>query len=481
VKPVLTPAEAAALDAATIASGVASETLIARAGAAVARSVLDVTGGAYGRRAVIVAGRGNNGGDGRIAGDHLARWGMRVSVHPVPGFDAANLARDLERADVVVDAIVGTGFRGVADGEMAAAIDAVNDAARPVVAVDIPSGVDGATGWVPGPAIWARLTVSFGAPKVGVLVLPGAELAGDVRVADIGFPDDLVPLTTGLTEPGDVDAVLQPRDVDTHKRASGVVLVVAGSRAMPGAARLVAGAAMRTGAGYVVVAAPAGALPAILQGAPEAVGVPLPETDGGTVAAGAAAAVLERAADAGAVAIGPGLTTHPETVEAVRRMVAGSRTPIVVDADALNAFAGDAAALGYRGSAAVLTPHLGELARLTDPGEDRLATARELAATTSAVALIKGTRSVVAEPGGSARINPTGTAALATAGTGDVLTGVIAATIARGATVYDAAWAGAYLHGLAGTMAAERRGDGVTAGDVLAALPDAIVRIRGTA
>lgn len=481
MKPVLTPAAAAALDAATIASGVGSATLMARAGAAVARAALDVTGGAYGRRAVIVAGPGNNGGDGRIAGDHLARWGMRVSVHPVPGFDAARLARDLERADVVVDAIVGTGFRGVADGEMAAAIDAINDAGRPVVAVDIPSGVDGASGVVPGPAIRARLTVSFGAAKVGALMLPGAELTGDVRVVDVGFPDDLVPLATGLTEPGDVDAVLEPRDIDTHKRASGVVLVVAGSRAMPGAARLVAGAAMRTGAGYVVVAAPAGTLPAILQGAPESVGVPLPETGAGTIAADAASAVLERAADAGAVAIGPGLSTHRETVEAVRGVVAGSQAPLVVDADALNAFAGDAAALGDRASPAALTPHLGELARLTDPGEDRLATARELAAATSAVALIKGTRSVIAEPGGLARITPTGTPALATAGTGDVLTGVIAAAIARGATVYDAAWAGAYLHGLAGTLAAERRGEGVTAGDVLAALPDAIARIRGRA
>jgi NAD(P)H-hydrate epimerase len=478
VRPVITPAEAAELDRATQERGVGVETLMARAGFAVARAVLDQTGGAYGRRAVVLRGKGHNGGDGAIAAGHLRRWGMRVAVLPVPASAADVIARELGRADVAIDAMVGTGFRGALDGALADAAGALDDAGCPVVAVDIPSGVDGATGAVPGPAVHARLTVTFGAPKVGSVLMPGAELVGDLRVADIGFPEDLVPATTGLTEPADVDAAITGRATDTHKKATGVVLVVAGSRAMTGAARLVAGAAMRAGAGYVIVAAPATALPAILGSVPEAVGMPLDETDEGTIGARALEAVLERAAAADAVAVGPGLTTHPETVSFVRQLVRGCPVPTVIDGDGLNAFEGDVAALADRAADAVLTPHLGELARLGVAGLDRLAAARELAAVAGAVALAKGTRSAIAEPGGLARINPTGTPALATAGTGDVLTGAIAGLLARGLPAFDAAWAGAYLHGLAGVLAAGALGEGIVAGDVLGRLPAALDAVR---
>ncbi len=478
MKPILTPAEAIELDRATQAGGLTQATLMGRAGFAVARAILDVTGGAYGRRAVVLRGRGNNGGDGELAAEHLRRWGMRVAVLPVPGSGASAIARELDRADVAVDAIVGTGFRGVAEGDMAAAIDALNAAPCPVVAVDIPSGVDGATGSVSGPAVTAILTVTFGAPKAGTVLMPGAELAGDLRVVDIGFPDELVPLMTGLTEPADVDAAIGERETDAHKKASGVVLVVAGSRAMTGAARLVAGAAQRVGAGYVVVAAPASALGVILSGAPEAVGLPLTETDEGTVAAQALETVLERAAGANAVALGPGLSRHPRTASFVRQLVRESPAPVVLDADGLNAFAGEAAALADRKADAVLTPHLGELARLGVEWTDRLATARQLASTVQAVALVKGTRSVIAEPSGLARINPTGTPVLATAGTGDVLTGTIAGLLARGLAAYDAAWAGAYLHGLAGVLAGGDLGEGTVAGDVADRLPEALATVR---
>jgi len=476
VRPVLTPAEAAALDRATIDAGTPSEVLMARAGAAVARAALDVAGGAYGRRAVVLAGTGHNGDDGRIAAGHLAAAGMRVEVVDVPGQDGARLGRSLDRADLAIDALVGTGFHGVAQGDLAAAIEALRNAPCPVVAVDVPSGVDGGTGAVSGPAVDARLTVAMGAPKTGTVLMPGAELAGDLRVVDIGFPDELIPRATGLTDPEDVDAALAPRATDAHKKAAGVVLVVAGSRAMPGAARLVAGAAQRTGAGYVVVAAPAGALGVILAGVPEAVGVPLAETVAGTVAAAALDEVLARASTADALAVGPGMGTDPETAGFVRDLVRSSPVPVVLDADGLNAFPGAAATIGDRKADAVLTPHLGELARLgTDVGADKLSAARELAVSTDAVALVKGARSVIAEPGGLARVNPTGTPALATAGTGDVLTGVIAALLARRLAAFDAAWAGAYLHGLAGGLAGD---EGVVAGDVIAALPDALGAVR---
>jgi NAD(P)H-hydrate epimerase len=320
----------------------------------------------------------------------------------------------------------------------------------------------------------ADLTITFGAAKVGVVLLPGAELAGDVRVVDIGFPDDLVPTRVGLTEPGDVVAALPDREVDAHKKASGTLVVVAGSRAMPGAARLIARAAGRSGAGYVFVAAPASALPVMQTGATEVVWIALPETSDGTVAIGALDVLRERADEADAFAIGPGLTTHDQTQAFVRALVREAPAPVVLDADGLNAFAGRPDELADRASEAVLTPHLGELARLRGAGaDDRLTAARDLATRARSVALVKGTRTVIADPAGRARINPTGTSALATAGTGDVLTGVIGGLLARGLDPFDAAWAGAYVHGLSGILAARDLGVGVVAGDVVERLPEA--------
>ena len=479
MRPVLTPVEAADLDRATQARGVTEATLMSRAGWAVARAAVDMTGGCYGRRAIVVCGPGNNGGDGSIAAEHLSRWGMRVAVHTLPALHLEVLTRDLGRADIVIDAIFGAGFHGVADGVWAAAIEAIGAAPCPVLAVDIPSGVDGATGEILGPAVAADLTVTFGAPKVGAVLLPGAEHAGDLRVVDIGFPDDLMPRSTGLTEPADVDIAIPERDVDAHKKRSGVLLVVAGSRSMPGAARLVAETAFRTGAGYVIVASPASALQAVSAGLPEAVTLPLPETEEGSIADGALDTVLERAgAGIHALAVGPGLGTGRSTQAFIRSLVREAPVPLVLDADGLNAFIGRADAIADRKTDAVLTPHLGEAARLGIEGVDRLQAARSLAARCDAVALVKGPRSVIAEPGGAARINPTGTPVLATAGTGDVLTGAIAGLLARGLSAFDAAWTGAYIHGLAGLAAGRDLGEGAVAGDVAARLPDAISAAR---
>jgi NAD(P)H-hydrate epimerase len=349
-----------------------------------------------------------------------------------------------------------------------------------VIAGDSPCGVAGATGSVPGVAVPARLTVTFGAPKVGVVLMPGAELAGDVRVVDIGLPADLLPAGVGLTEPADVDAAIAQRPLDAHKRRSGVVLAVAGSRAMPGAARLVAGAALRAGAGYVVVAAPASALDRATAGLPEAVTLPLAETVDGTVDAAALDTVLARAADGvHAIALGPGLSTHPGTRAFVRSLVREAPVPVVLDADGLNAFTGAVEAAADRKAEAVLTPHRGEAARLGVAEEDdALTAARWLAERADAVALLKGPRTVIAEPPGAARITPTGSPALATAGTGDVLTGAIAGFIARGATPFDAAWAAAYVHGLAGIAAARDHGDGATAHEVADRLPEALASVR---
>jgi ADP-dependent NAD(P)H-hydrate dehydratase / NAD(P)H-hydrate epimerase len=504
MRPILTPGAAAELDRGTQARGVAAAELMDRAGRAVARAVVDRVGGGYGRRAVVVCGKGNNGGDGLVAARHLARWGMAVVVlllergqdlrEPaatqldrlgtvdrvrVRRFSPVALERELARADVVVDAIFGTGFRGQPEDAWAEAIVGIGAADAPVVAVDIPSGVDGATGDVAGVAVWADLTVTFGAAKVGAVVLPGAERAGAIRVVDIGFPWELIQTDTFLFDAADVRAALPVRPVDTHKRASGVVLVVAGSREMCGAPRLIARAAARVGAGLVTLAVPEGSLAVVSEALSEPTFRALPETEVGSVSPEALPVVLEAAERADAIALGPGLSTHPRTMELVRELVRVSPIPIVLDADGLTAFTGDARALRDAGSDTVLTPHAGEFARLAgpdgpDPAHDPMASVRWLAAACGCTTLLKGSRTLVAEPGGLVTVNPTGSPILATAGSGDVLTGMISGLLARGSSPAEAARAGAYLHGLAGTVAGRERGEGTVAGDLIEAIPAAV-------
>jgi NAD(P)H-hydrate epimerase len=405
MRPVLTPAEAAELDRAARARGIAASALMERAGEAVARAAADVAGGVYGRRAAVVCGGGNNGGDGFVAARHLARRGMRVSVvrlaedaglrepaaenalrlrevevRELPASGPA-VDRELARADVAVDAIFGTGFRGTPEGRAAEAIDALNGCDAPVVAVDVPSGVNGETGAVDGEAVWAEATVTFGAEKPGTLLYPGAERAGLVEVADIGFPGDLVKGDLAVVEAEDVAGWYPSRPAETNKRAAGVALVVGGSRDMTGAPRLAATAAYRIGAGLVAVAVPRG-VEAIVQAAlAEAIYVPLAETPDGVAAVDALDELLERAGSADAVAIGPGMGRAAATAELVRRFVRESPVPVVIDADALNAFEGRAADLAERRSDAVLTPHAGEFARIAgEVGTDRIASARWAAA-----------------------------------------------------------------------------------------------------
>jgi hydroxyethylthiazole kinase-like uncharacterized protein yjeF len=508
MKPVLTPDEASALDRASQARGISDQVLMERAGRAVARAAVDVMGGSYGRRAVVVCGKGNNGGDGLVAARHLARWGVRVcvvAVEPltdlrepaaanadrlnevvsirVVRFDHAVLDRESRRADVAIDALFGTGFRGIPEDDWADAIAGLNASPAPVVAVDIPSGVNGATGAVEGDAIRADLTVTFGAPKVGVVILPGAELAGVVRVADIGFPPDLIVAGAFLTEPHDVADAMPEREIDTHKRATGVLVVLAGSRDMTGAARLVATAAGRIGAGLIQVAVPEGILPIVQAGLVETTFLSLPETPVGTVAVSALGPLLERLERADALAIGPGLSMDEETADLVRRLVRDCPVPLILDADGLNAFAGRAAEIADRKSDAILTPHVGEFVRLSGVSareltEDRLAHVRDLAERTDAVTLLKGSRTLVTTPDGVVRVNPTGGPVLATAGSGDVLTGVVGGLVARGLDPADAAFAGAYIHGLAGILAGRSSGEGTLAGDIVQHVPEAVDRIR---
>ena len=499
--PVLTAAQAGEIDRRSEARGVSVLELMERAGWAVARAATVLAGGGYGRRALVLAGKGNNGGDGLVAARHLAAAGMGVTVlllaEPAAFAGPAGenlrrleatrvlaatpdrLTREVARAAIVVDAVFGTGFRGVPEGPSAAAIDAANRGAAPIVSADLPSGVNADSGAVAGDAVWATATVTFGAPKAGIVLFPGAERAGAVEVADIGFPPDVIRSDAWLVETEDVLRLLPSREPDAHKRRSGVVAVVAGSRDMPGAASLVASGAAGAGAGLIRMAVVGSVRPPAAGLHPEATFVELPQSEDGSLGSGAWDALRPRLDDVGALAIGPGLTAGEGVASEVRRAVVEAPVPVVADADALNAFAGRVEELAGRTGELVLTPHDGEFARLFgvdagDLADDRIGHVRKAAEAAGCVVLLKGSRSLIAGPGGEVRINPTGGPYLATGGTGDVLTGAIATLMARGLPPLEAATVGAYVHGLAGRLAGEALGEGATSVDVAARLPAAV-------
>jgi ADP-dependent NAD(P)H-hydrate dehydratase / NAD(P)H-hydrate epimerase len=447
--PVVTPDEMAAIDA---EAPEPVEVLIGRAGAALAAAARRMLGGTYGRRVVVVAGKGNNGADGRDAAARLRRRGVAVTV-----VDAADLdgGERLPACDLVVDAAYGTGFRGE--------YDAPDPGPAPVLAADIPSGVDGRTGEAGPGSVRAARTVTFAALKPGLLFEPGRSAAGAVEVADIGL--DCSRATAHVVEPGDVADWLPPRPADAHKWRS-AVWVVGGSPGMTGAPVLAATAAARLGAGYVRLSSPGVEPP--LAGAPiEAVGTPLPDhtwVDD----------VLADAVRFRAIVVGPGLGDRG--VADVQRLVAEAVIPVVVDGDGLRALGTDCAR--YTHATTVLTPHDGEYERLTGarPGPDRIDAARRLSAHTGAVVLLKGPTTVVACADGRALVVTAGDARLATAGTGDVLSGAIAALIARGVDPWHAAAGAAHVHGRAAALGP---GVGVVASDVAALLPRAASEIVG--
>lgn len=458
----------AARDSAAIAGGVSEATLVDRAGGAVARGARRLLGGAYGRRIVILCGKGNNGADGRVAGRRLAGWGARVDEFDLAGLERPRLERALQRADLAVDAMYGTGFRGSLQGDAAFAAESLTGAACPVVAVDIPSGVDGLTGAVQGPAVEAVATVCLAALKPGLVFHPGAALAGEIEVADIGIDCTSPAAALGLTEQRDVAAWLPRRAAESHKWSVGGVYVVGGSEGMTGAVMLAARAALRAGAGIVVAGMPGDAAARASGG--EVITRPLPATAAGALDEDAAKEVLDGIDRFRALVVGPGLGQAGSTVAAVRRLVAEAPVPLVLDADGLNALGGDFGVLAGRTAATVVTPHAGEYARLAgEPvGDDRVAAARRLAERAGAVVLLKGSRTVVADPTGWAAVNTTGGPWLATAGTGDVLSGVVGALAAQGLPAFRAAAAGAWLHGRAGDVAGH---SGLVAGDLIDALP----------
>jgi NAD(P)H-hydrate epimerase len=485
-----------AVDAWTIDErGVPSLELMEAAGRAVAAAAESATAAGPAR---VVCGKGNNGGDGLVAARHLAAAGHEVEVLLLapPGElseDAtANLARyegqarEVEATDaaaalagsgVVIDAIFGTGFSGATRDPAATVIEAINGCGAAVVAADIASGVDASTGEVEGPAVEAAVTVSFHAAKVGHWVAPGKRHTGELRVTPIGIPEGVPGQAAAGLIHSSILELLAPRGPDSTKFSSGQVLIVGGSRGLTGSVCLASSAATRAGAGYVTVAVPS-ELESIFEiKLTEVMSIGVPGADGG-VAADAVEPILAAAERRGAVVLGPGLGRSDAVTEVVRDLVARLETPLVLDADGLNAIAGRLELLAGRSAPTVLTPHAGELARLletdsADVGAHRLASAREAASRAAAVVVLKGDDSIIAAPDERPIVNGLASPALATAGTGDVLSGMIAALIARGLDARTAAAAAVHAHTRAGRIAADRVGatESVIATDVIGAIP----------
>ncbi|MDK2930947.1 MAG: ADP-dependent NAD(P)H-hydrate dehydratase / NAD(P)H-hydrate epimerase [Bacillota bacterium] len=496
-------------------AGIPGVVLMENAGRAVADTAKRLLEGMAGRRVCIFAGKGNNGGDGFVAARHLVNSQVRVKTFLIGktdevrgdarvnldilmrmGVDVEEIGpEDVHRArvavsvsDVVVDAIFGTGFRGEVGGYAAQIIDAINESGRPVVAVDVPSGLDASTGKISASCVRARYTVTFGLPKVGLLLYPGAACAGELVVADIGIPrafltDERLKLNLSIAE--EIRRYLPARDPDSHKGTFGRVLVVAGSQGMAGAAALASLAALRSGAGLVTLAVPKSLQDIMHSRLTEVMTRALPETESGSVSLQAQALLDGILRGAEALAIGPGLSMHSETAQLVRNIVMTTSVPAVIDADGLNAIAQDPGTLKTSKAPIVLTPHPGEMARLTglsvhEIKRDRLSVTMKAAAQWGKVVVLKGARTVIADPSGEAHINPTGNSGMATAGSGDVLTGLIAGLLAQGVSALEAAVLGTYVHGLAGDIAAARRGEmGMIAGDILECVPEALVRLAG--
>ncbi len=485
------------MDARAFARGVAEEALMERAAGHLARAVREVGGRTYGLRVGLVCGKGNNGADGLAAARLLRRAGAQPVACVVDGADALEGLPAVQRdgllaaggrlvddpweavagADVAVDALLGTGASGALRSPYLEAVEALSASGAPVVACDIPTGVDAATGAVVDPAVVATRTVTLGAEKIGLRLWPARGHCGDLVVGDLGIVEEVDEPAAVVLDDADAAAALPPPDPTAHKRSRGTVVVLAGSDDMRGAAVLAARGALAGGAGLVTVATTPMARESVATAVPEALTRALPaEPD-------AAYETLEGAlAAADALVVGPGLGLAGPTVALIRRLVAEVDLPTVLDADGLNAFADEPEALGGHASTRlVLTPHAGELARLAgaDAYGERAGAATGLARRWRATLLLKGPGTLVAEPDGQVFVTESGTAALATGGTGDVLSGLLGAALAGAPDRGDVVAAAAHLHGRAGEHAASRVGArSVTAGAVAGALGPTLARLR---
>ena len=516
MEPIVTSEEMRAIDRhATKHLRIPSLLLMENAG----RGVADVIERTYsplkGKSIAVVCGKGSNGGDGFVAARHLALLGATVHILPVGGVSSLagdtkinfNIVKQMEaqgsdggvklkihrspkpgmlpKFDLIVDALIGTGFSGSPRRNVEQWIQWMNFSHAPIVSVDLPSGVNADNGDAAKLAVRADKTVTMSMRKIGLTIGKGKNLAGRIKIIDLGIPHlQLKSHATFLVEGTDVLSALPARRFDAHKHSVGKILIIAGSRGLTGAAAMSSVSAMRTGAGSVVLCTPQSVYPILASKLTEVMVHPMPETSQGSLSLGAYEALTRHCDWADVVVIGPGLSRNDETQALVSKLVQNCQKPMLLDADALFAISGDLSVLKKRKTDhLILTPHLGEFAKLTgEPIDkiqlDRVERARTFARKHDVTLVLKSETTVTATSMGTVFVNPTGNPGMATAGSGDVLSGVIAGVWAQGMEPESAAWTGVYLHGLAGDLAAAKFGErSVMALDIQHYLPEALKNI----
>ncbi|MCL2761210.1 MAG: NAD(P)H-hydrate dehydratase [Desulfuromonadales bacterium] len=464
------------------------------------------------KQVVIIAGRGNNGGDGyviarllsvlrwnvdlfvissrdKITGDAKVNLDRLPKVFPVYINDESGLkglAQALEKAEIIVDALLGTGLNTEVEGLYASVINMINSASAYTVSVDIPSGIDSATGKVLGCSVKAACTVTFAVAKLGHLLYPGAEYTGDLFVTDIGIPKGLIDRAEGieLIDQKYASTLLIPRSRTAHKGSNGHALVIAGSTGKSGAAAMAGNSAMRSGAGLVTLAVPESIHNILEIKTTEVMTVPLLDNNLGFLGKDTVPEIARQLKDKAVMALGPGIGWDKLTSELVRDLVKNAEIPIVIDADGLNAISEDLSVLGNSKSAfIIMTPHPGEMARLTnltvaEVEEDRLGVARSFAVKHSVYLILKGARTVIAAPDGKLALNKSGNPGMASGGMGDVLTGIVTALVAQGYEPFKACCLGVFVHGFAGDLVAKEKGEiGLIATDLQEMLPYALKKL----
>lgn len=509
--------------------GIAGTELMERAGHACVDKIKEIYFNSnlitHNSKLYVLCGGGNNGGDGFVIARILHGEGRNVNAYlsvpasklkgdtqinyirakkagvpifPIKRFLSLSFQANLPvgrqvspglttQNSLIIDALFGTGLSKEVRKPLSNVIKKVNSLSSPVLSVDIPSGISSDTGQVMGSAIKAGHTVTFGLPKRGHLLYPGAEYTGRLSIADIGFPQKLLTsskIKVNLIQKADAFSLMPQRPKDSHKGTYGHVLIIAGSRGKTGAALMAAKACLRTGAGLVTIGIPDSLVDTFQARVTEEMILPLPDKGNGTLSSVAAKVILYFLKKRGNVlAIGPGISNDKEISEVVCDLIKGSNVPIVIDADGLNAIAGNTSILKKSGAPVILTPHSGEMARLLNGKtenlyDDRINTAITFAKKTKTYLVLKGAPAINAAPSGDSFINSTGNPGMSTAGVGDVLTGMISAFLAQGLSPRDASILGVYMHGKAGDIAAAKKGEhSLIASDIIKAIPSAFKSI----
>ncbi|KPL00979.1 MAG: hypothetical protein AMJ91_02200 [candidate division Zixibacteria bacterium SM23_73_3] len=501
--------------------GILGLELMEKAGKGTALVAKEMLGGPENKAVVIFCGGGNNGGDGFVVGRHLSQWGAQVEFfltakrNEVRGDAKTNLEKavDLDlpiveilkkegvpsriKADLIVDALFGTGFTGEIGGYVKDVVEKINTSGIPILSVDIPSGLHADTGEFSGPCIKATRTATIALPKIGHFFFPGKEMSGKTSVMDIGVPQSVVDeekINLNLITEEEVRQMIPKRTGDAYKGTCGRVVLIAGSTGMTGAAVLASLSCLKAGAGMAILGTPKTLNEIMEMKMTEVMTKPLPDVrKKGALALRGLGEIRELLKWGECSAIGPGLGLHFETIELVQRLVSKLKMPAVIDADGLNALAKDVSILKECEAPLILTPHIGELSRLnrvptSEIAKDRIRYASEFAKEYNCVLVFKGAPTIISEPGGQTYVNPTGNAGMATAGSGDVLTGIIVGLLAqmlmlnKGKEIrkimVDSACAGVFIHGLTGDLAKDEKGEmGMIAGDMMEQIPAAFVEL----